>query len=136
MRLARSLRRSLRLCAKLARSLHLCRRTHSRAKLSHARRQLLEDLPADRRLTFHRIADRRRPSPVVRRLAAALSAVCGRLERAAQAATGTLPPPRKRRRRRAQGVVDTPSRPAHNAPAGPASVPPLLSSPPGARPAC
>ena len=68
-------------------------------------RQLLEDLAADRRLTFRRIAACRRPSPVIRRLAAALSAVCGRLESAADAAAGILPPPRKRRRCRAQGTA-------------------------------
>ncbi len=52
------------------------------------RRQLLEDLPADLRLTFRRIAACLRPSPVVYRLAVALSAVGSRLERAALAARG------------------------------------------------
>ena len=51
-------------------------------------RQLLEDLPADLRLTFRRIAACRRPSPVARRLSVALSAVGSRLERAALAARG------------------------------------------------
>ena len=64
-------------------------------------RQLLEDLEADRRLTFRRIAGSQRSSPITRRLAETLSAVCRCLERAA----GIPPPPRKRRRRLAQDAV-------------------------------
>ena len=98
----------------------------------------------DCRLTFRRIADRRRPSPVVRRLVAALTAVCNRLERAAQAAAGTLPPPRKRRRRHAQGAA-VPRRRiggaagcdsgVSDASAGPLSIPLFALRPPGAPPA-
>ena len=101
-------------------------------------RQLLEDLGADRRLTFRRIAARHRPSPVVRRLAAALCAVCDRLERAVYAAAG-IPPPSRKRRRRAQ----TPPAPrcrigdcAAEAPGPVASlgVRPLAAGPHGAPP--
>jgi hypothetical protein len=75
-------------------------RASSDARRALARgRQLLEDLPVDLRLTFRRIAACLRPSPVTRRLAVALSAVGSRLERAALAARGALPPPCKRRRR-------------------------------------
>jgi hypothetical protein len=73
-------------------------------------RQLLEDLAEDLRLTFRRIAARRRPSPVVRRLAVAMTAACHSIERdacsagaaaaaAAAAASGGAaaddPPPRR-----------------------------------------
>ena len=69
--------------------------------------QLLEDLQADCRLTFLRISARSRPSPVIRRLTTALSAVCCRLEHAAHATEGILPkrPLLKRRLCHAQGVV-------------------------------
>ena len=63
-------------------------------------RQLLEDLADDLRLTFRRIAARRRPSPVVRRLAVALTGACRRIDRATPFAAAAVftPPPRKRRR--------------------------------------
>ena len=87
--------------------------------------QLLEDLAADRRLTFRRIAASRRPSPVIRRLADALFAVCRRLERAA----GILPPPRKRRRLRAQGTA-APRRRIVGAAGGDSGVLSALAGPP------
>ena len=86
------------------------------------RRQLLEDLAGDLRLTFGCIAARSRPCPVVRRLAVALTAACRRIEREAPFAATTVVAPLPSKRRSGQGKH--PSRPSSRRTPAPASSPP------------